>query len=183
MSDNKISKQELSNIVGVSRQAISKVANGINLPTMDNLVIIANYFAISLDYLAGRNDDPQHEYYLQKAEEELLKDAPEGFEDHYKCYKARFDNKTDLQMIIKYRELKKEWNEEGIIKSIQRYNDVRKQLHRQQQINDFLENPIDQLLAPKKPAFLNQYADPEILGKVAYKMAKEYQTKKDSQSD
>jgi transcriptional regulator with XRE-family HTH domain len=89
MTARHISKQELSNVVGVSRQAISKIANGKNLLTMDKLAIIADFFAVSVDYLMGRNDDPQYEFYLQKAEDSLLEGMPEPFIKIFKYCKAK----------------------------------------------------------------------------------------------
>lgn len=89
MQKNNLSKQALAEILGVSRQAVSKIANGANMPTIDNLILIANYFNVSLDYLVGRNDDPQYEYYLQKAEHALLQDMTEDFITLFNYAKAK----------------------------------------------------------------------------------------------
>lgn len=50
---------------------------------------IAEYFCISIDYLIGRNDNPQYEYYLHKAEDALLLDIPEGFISIFKYAKNK----------------------------------------------------------------------------------------------
>ena len=54
----KVSSQELSKAIGVSRPAISQFENSANYPHVNTLVALADYFGVSLDYLAGRSDDP-----------------------------------------------------------------------------------------------------------------------------
>lgn len=51
-------KQALSDAIGVSRPAISQFANGANLPSVETLVAIAEYFNVSVDYLVGLSDIP-----------------------------------------------------------------------------------------------------------------------------
>lgn len=89
MQEQKLTKQALAEIMGISRQAVSKIANGINMPTIDNLVLIADYFNVSIDYLVGRNDDPQHQYYLQRFEDTLLLDMPSPFIRVYNYAKTK----------------------------------------------------------------------------------------------
>ena len=47
-----LSQEELANLVGVTRQAVQKWEAGTSRPDMDNLVSLAEYFNVSLDYLA-----------------------------------------------------------------------------------------------------------------------------------
>ena len=50
MKDNNISKRELQNTLGFSTpQAIYKWVRGVNMPTLDNLVIIADVLNVTLD--------------------------------------------------------------------------------------------------------------------------------------
>ena len=50
MEDNNISKRELQNTLGFSTpQAIYKWVRGVNMPTLDNLVIIADVLNVTLD--------------------------------------------------------------------------------------------------------------------------------------
>ena len=46
-----LSQEELANLVGVTRQAVQKWEAGTSRPDMDNLVSLAEYFNVSLDYL------------------------------------------------------------------------------------------------------------------------------------
>lgn len=89
MQEKNLTKQSLSEKLGISRQAVSKIANGANMPTIDNLISIADYFNVSIDYLVGRNDHPQYEYYLQKSENNLLLAMPEPFVSLFKYAKAK----------------------------------------------------------------------------------------------
>lgn len=50
--------KELADVLGVSQQAISQYRNGQIRPSLDNILIIANFFQVSTDYLLGRTDDP-----------------------------------------------------------------------------------------------------------------------------
>ncbi|MBR4880783.1 MAG: helix-turn-helix transcriptional regulator [Clostridia bacterium] len=54
-----ITQEELSVILGVTAQAVSKWENDNGLPDISLLVPIADYFDISLDYLFLRSDDSQ----------------------------------------------------------------------------------------------------------------------------
>ena len=49
-----ISQEELAEICQVSRQAIAKWENEESIPTLENLVFLADYYKISLDELVGR---------------------------------------------------------------------------------------------------------------------------------
>lgn len=54
-----LSQEELANLLGLTRQAVQKWEAGTSRPDMDNLVALADYFKVSLDYLAtGREASP-----------------------------------------------------------------------------------------------------------------------------
>ncbi|MEL7632751.1 helix-turn-helix transcriptional regulator [Sporomusa sphaeroides] len=75
-----LSMSELAQNIGLkSKGAINQFEKGLNLPSLETLVAISDYFIVSLDYLTGRNDDPQYEIYLPKAENALLADMSEPF--------------------------------------------------------------------------------------------------------
>ncbi|MDL2280751.1 helix-turn-helix domain-containing protein [Selenomonadales bacterium OttesenSCG-928-I06] len=42
---------------GIDQALISKYENGERIPTIENLLILANYFKTSLDYLMDRTDE------------------------------------------------------------------------------------------------------------------------------
>ena len=46
-----LSQEELASLLGVTRQAVQKWEAGTSRPDMDNLVSLAEYFKVSLDYL------------------------------------------------------------------------------------------------------------------------------------
>ena len=50
-----ISQEELAHTVGVSRQAVQKWEAGAATPDLNNLSALADYFAVSLDYLVRGN--------------------------------------------------------------------------------------------------------------------------------
>ena len=54
-----LSQEELANLLGVTRQAVQKWESGTSRPDMDNLVSLAEYFKVSLDYLVtGKEPTP-----------------------------------------------------------------------------------------------------------------------------
>lgn len=59
LTQRNTTKQALGDAIGISRPAISQFANGANLPSIDKLVAIAEYFNVSLDYLVGLSDKPE----------------------------------------------------------------------------------------------------------------------------
>lgn len=54
--EKKISQPELAKMVGVSNGMISFWENGINEPTITNLVKLTQIFEVSADYLLGLED-------------------------------------------------------------------------------------------------------------------------------
>lgn len=54
----KITQEELGKKVGQSKSNISKYENGLLEPNNQTLIVLAEYFRVSIDYLLGRTDDP-----------------------------------------------------------------------------------------------------------------------------
>ena len=83
-----LSQEELANLLGVTRQAVQKWEAGTSRPDMDNLVSLADYFKVSLDFLVtGKaaapppastiinnyyNDHPEHRHYEYKSKRTLF---------------------------------------------------------------------------------------------------------------
>lgn len=53
---NKISQKALGEKIGLSMQSINDIESGRRSTTADKLILIADFFSISLDYLLGRTD-------------------------------------------------------------------------------------------------------------------------------
>ncbi len=54
--DKGIGQEQLAKELSVSKGIISLWENGLREPTMNSLILIANYFNVSLDFLVGRAD-------------------------------------------------------------------------------------------------------------------------------
>lgn len=78
-----ISQEELSDIVGVSRQAVQKWESGASKPDMDKLVAIARYFGVTLDYLITGEETPQPEPAPQSRYGEPHRFGPNAWPWHY----------------------------------------------------------------------------------------------------
>lgn len=52
-----ISQVRLAMDLAVNQNTISRYENGINEPDLKTLIVIADYFDVSVDYLLGRTDN------------------------------------------------------------------------------------------------------------------------------
>lgn len=53
-----VSQQALAVYLGIGKSAVSMIENGQRAASADNLIALADYFDVSLDYLVGRSDNP-----------------------------------------------------------------------------------------------------------------------------
>ena len=51
--NHNLTQKELGSQIGLSKAVVSKYENGMGYPTFDVLIIIANYFKVTTDYLLG----------------------------------------------------------------------------------------------------------------------------------
>lgn len=54
----KLSQKELGQAVGLSHKAISTIESGSRSTTIEKLVLLADFFGVSADYLLGLRDKP-----------------------------------------------------------------------------------------------------------------------------
>ncbi len=54
-ADNDIKQKDLAKLLNVSVSAVSHYEKGLNTPDLESLIILADHFGVSLDYLAGRS--------------------------------------------------------------------------------------------------------------------------------
>ena len=101
-----ITMNALAIVVEKKRPAISQFELGLNLPSIDTLIAIADFFCVSIDYLVGRTNDPQQEYFLQIAEENLKND--EVIWPVYQKEKEDFSPEDLPKLIMKLKIIKAE---------------------------------------------------------------------------
>ena len=53
-----LSQKELGEAVGLSHKAISTIESGSRFTTIEKLVLLADFFGVSTDYLLGRREEP-----------------------------------------------------------------------------------------------------------------------------
>ena len=61
MEDRNVTQADLASKIEVTPQTVSQYCNGISEPGYDNLVKIADYLDVSIDYLLGRTGDPNRQ--------------------------------------------------------------------------------------------------------------------------
>lgn len=57
-NQHNLSQQKLADILHISQQSIYKYENALSSPDLDTLILIADYFETSIDYLIGHSDIP-----------------------------------------------------------------------------------------------------------------------------
>ncbi len=58
--EHNLTQSDIGEILHVSKVQISDIEKGKKTTTIDNLVILAQYFKVSTDYLLGLSDDREH---------------------------------------------------------------------------------------------------------------------------
>lgn len=56
---NGMTQAAAGKIIGLGQDSISVYERGLNYPEVRNLMILADYFGVSTDYLLGRTDNPE----------------------------------------------------------------------------------------------------------------------------
>ena len=54
----RITQIKLAMDLGLTQNSVSRFETGLRRPDYETLILIADYFHVSLDYLVGRSDDP-----------------------------------------------------------------------------------------------------------------------------
>lgn len=54
-----MTQTDVGNIIGVKRHSVYTYEKGLNYPEARCLIMLADYFKVSLDYLVGRTDNPE----------------------------------------------------------------------------------------------------------------------------
>lgn len=53
-----VTTEQAAQTLGISRRAYVNYEAGTRQPTIEQMVLLADFFNVSLDYLVGRTDDP-----------------------------------------------------------------------------------------------------------------------------
>ena len=69
--DKGLTQKQLGKVLSVSTGTISNYENGVHYPDLEKLVILADYFQVSTDYLLGRKGYPLS---LQQAQSRQIRD-------------------------------------------------------------------------------------------------------------
>ena len=56
-SERKISQAAVGDLLGVGKTQISEIENGHRATTIGNLVVLADYFGVTTDFLLGRSEE------------------------------------------------------------------------------------------------------------------------------
>ncbi|MDO5713916.1 MAG: helix-turn-helix transcriptional regulator [Tissierellia bacterium] len=78
-----LSQKQLGNLLNISASAYGFYEQGKNLPPIDTIVFLANYYNVSTDYLLGSSNTPQPraKYYLDL--EILLQNLEDNIYDNH----------------------------------------------------------------------------------------------------
>ena len=78
----------------------SQFEKGLNLPSVDTLVIIANLFSVTIDWLTGRSNTPYSEEVILQLENDMLDDLKiwDELPENFKSEKKRAKHYTILEV-------------------------------------------------------------------------------------
>ena len=72
-TEKKISQQHLASVLGISQQSVNKYENHNVEPDISILIAMAEYFNTTVDYLVGKDDNPElSEFVLSDHEKSLI---------------------------------------------------------------------------------------------------------------
>lgn len=57
--EKKVTQKTIADAIGVAPRNIQNFEYGTARPKLDNVIRLADFFNVSLDYLVGRSDNPQ----------------------------------------------------------------------------------------------------------------------------
>lgn len=58
--DHDLTQQQVADIIQTSQSYYAQYENGRRPITLDRFILLAEYYGVSLDYLAGRTDQPEN---------------------------------------------------------------------------------------------------------------------------
>lgn len=102
-SEHGLNQQELANIAGVSKSAISMYENGNRLPELETFEKIADYFNVDMDYLKGRSGierDSESVYYLNDETREIAQEIYDNKDLKILFDASRKATPEDLKFIV-----------------------------------------------------------------------------------
>lgn len=110
MKDKNTTQQELANKTGCSRQSIGQYMDGSNAPNIDKLILIAEYFDVSVDYLVGKDKNQTESELIQNISNylglsvETISELRKGSNSVFYTTLINFiiNNKTLLKALNKY---------------------------------------------------------------------------------
>lgn len=94
----KLRADDIAAWIGVTRRSIFLYEKNEAKPSYEILTALADFFFVSIDYLIGRSDDSNQEYYLNKATEELMNKLPPSQSLMFQLHSM---NKSDLPNVIR----------------------------------------------------------------------------------
>jgi Predicted transcriptional regulators len=66
--DAGLSQLKIAEMLSVKQSSVNRYEQNISTPTTENLIIYADYFDVSLDYIFGRCESPQGKLYEYQSE-------------------------------------------------------------------------------------------------------------------
>lgn len=105
-ASKQISQAELSNILGVTQQAVGKWERDKTTPDYDTLKKISSYFGVSTDYLIG-NDAPTGEYYHDPEVAAIAQEMHDNPEIKVLFHATKGMKKESIEEIRKFVEFQK----------------------------------------------------------------------------
>lgn len=95
-----ITADDIVDFTGISRRVLFNYLKDGTDPGLDKTVKLADLFCVSIDYLTGRTDDTNRDYYIILAEKKLMNESPKGFNDWYASMKELNKENFSIHMML-----------------------------------------------------------------------------------
>jgi len=104
--EKSVSQQKVADAIGSNQQSIHRYENGDYEPDIQTLMLLANYFDTSIDFLVGRTEirnkiEPVDKYALNNEEANIIDRFRSLLPDYKKCFSTMLDALSEIEGSIK----------------------------------------------------------------------------------
>lgn len=129
-SISKTTQSQIAQLLEISSRQYQLYEADRSYPSFHGLILLADYFCVSLDYLTGRSNDSHHNDFLGNAEQSLLQENEifQALPINYKNPDIReqiYSIEKRLKILFILRDMAKEYHE-----SVRRYQESQKKFDR-----------------------------------------------------
>lgn len=104
--EGNLTQEDLSKVISADRSSVANYERGERLPPIDSLIMIAEHFKVSLDYLILGKDQSSksEEEFADEMSRELMAENTSLMEDHLKLNEKIADQEKEIKLLKEHLE-------------------------------------------------------------------------------